>query len=152
MVSNIDSSVIRKGFSAAPLIVFPAKVQQQLYSGLFRPGAAQVVYNGIPMQSIDSFRGSQDRDAVRRALGYGKQDFLVLHLGTVCKRKAQDITLRAFHRLVEARGKAIKEAGGVAEGTLARDPKLLMVGARYIRQHEIDFQADLKSYAKEHDL
>lgn len=149
LVSNIDSGVIREGFKAAPMIIFPAKVQQALYSGLFNPGCARVVYNGIPMRSIDTFRASQDRDAVRRALGYGREDFLVLHLGTVCKRKAQDVSLRAFHQLVKARKQAL-EAGADPSGPWAREPKLLLVGARYIRQHEIDFQAELRGYIKEH--
>ena len=60
---------------------------------------------------------------VRAALGYTDSDFLVLHLGTVCNRKGQIYSAQACAELMTA------------------DPnmKLLIVGARYIRDHEIAY-------------
>ncbi len=128
LMRHLDEQGIIKAFKNASRIVFPAKVQRRCYDGLFNPDAACVIYNGIPLASINGFRASKKRDEVRRELGYGPDDVLLVHMGTVCKRKAQLVTSQAFARLVN-------------EVILPDDKefKLLMVGARYIRQHEKDY-------------
>lgn len=55
----------------------------------------------------------------------------MLHLGTVCKRKAQLSTAKAFSKLVTEHG--------------VQNAKLLMVGARYIRDHEIAYIDEIKA-------
>lgn len=128
MMSHLDENAIVQAFSNATKIVFPAKVQQKCYDGLFRPDHSRVIYNGIPLASINAFRAVQNRDRVRADLGYSPDDVLLVHMGTVCKRKGQLVSCKAFSKLVR----------DVDPGE-DKQFKLLMVGARYIRQHEIDY-------------
>ncbi|PXF47723.1 D-inositol 3-phosphate glycosyltransferase [Gracilariopsis chorda] len=133
MMTHLDEKAIVDAFSNASKIVFPAQVQRRCYNGLFEEQNARVIYNGIPLASINAFRAVQNRDAVRKELGYGPDDFLLVHMGTVCKRKAQLVTCQSFAELY-------------ANGPLANGKsfKLLMVGARYIRQHEIEYIEECK--------
>lgn len=119
----LDGSVIKKAFKAADRIVFPAHVQRKCYESLFEPERASVIYNGIPLDSINEFRATQSRDVIRAELGYSPDDFVIAQLGTVCQRKGQLTTCQAFAQLHEAQPHM----------------KLIMVGARYIRQHEIEY-------------
>lgn len=131
MMTHLDAKAIENAFRSASRIVFPARVQRKCYDGLFEPSRASVIYNGIPLASINTFRKLQARDRVRSELGYGPNDMLLVHMGTVCKRKGQVVSSKAFARLAN-------------EVILPdeREWKLLMVGARYIRQHEIDYIGD----------
>ena len=133
-MSHVDGDLIRSGFRAASRIVFPANVQKTCYQGLFEEHRAQVVYNGIPLAAINAFRASKSRDKVRAELGYGRTDLLVVHLGTICKRKGQLYTARAFSRL--RNDEQVRGSGNRC--------RLLMVGARYIRDHEIAYQEEIK--------
>lgn len=134
MMTHLDEDAIRAAFANASKIVFPAKVQRRCYDGLFKPENARVIYNGIPLARINAYRAVQNRTKVRADLGYGPNDVLLVHMGTVCKRKGQLVTCQAFARLVN-------------ELILPDDKefRLLMVGARYIRQHEIDYIEECKS-------
>jgi len=105
-------------------------VQKNIYKGLYREDAAITIYNGIPLQQLDAFQEQHNRDEVRASLGYTKDDFLVLHLGTVCNRKGQVFTARAVANLVKDRG--------------CTNVKCLMVGARYIRDHEMKYIEEIK--------
>uniref|UniRef100_A0A7S0XNM0 Glycosyl transferase family 1 domain-containing protein n=1 Tax=Erythrolobus madagascarensis TaxID=708628 RepID=A0A7S0XNM0_9RHOD len=131
LMAHLDANKIRKSFAEATRIVFPANVQKQCYNGLFADGVASVIYNGIPLSGINTYRTVQSRKRVRADLGYGEDDLLVVQLGTVCTRKGQYITAQAFAQLMK------EDFGG-------KQPKLLMVGARYIRQHEIDYIDSIK--------
>lgn len=133
MMTHLDEEAIRGAFSNASKIVFPASVQRKCYEGLFKPENARVIYNGIPLASINAFKAVQSRDKVRAEMGYGPNDILLVHMGTVCKRKAQLVTCTAFAELYST----VKLPGG-------KEFKLLMVGARYIRQHEIDYIEECK--------
>eukprot|EP00186_Timspurckia_oligopyrenoides_P002555 CAMPEP_0182446788 /NCGR_PEP_ID=MMETSP1172-20130603/6004_1 /TAXON_ID=708627 /ORGANISM="Timspurckia oligopyrenoides, Strain CCMP3278" /LENGTH=592 /DNA_ID=CAMNT_0024642871 /DNA_START=96 /DNA_END=1874 /DNA_ORIENTATION=+ len=127
LMAHLDDSKIRQAFAEATKIVFPAQVQKVCYEGLFKDGVASVIYNGIPLAGINTYRAVQSRKRVRAELGYGENDFLIVQMGTVCKRKGQLITAQAFAQLIKRN-----------DGT-GKQPKLLMIGARYIRQHEIDY-------------
>lgn len=127
LMSHLDANKIRQAFAKATRIVFPANVQKKCYEGLFSPHVARVIYNGIPLYGINAYRTVQSRKRVRAELGYSENDLLVVHMGTVCKRKAQLITAQAFSRLIQQ------------NSIPGKQPKLLMVGARYIRQHEIEY-------------
>lgn len=124
MMSQVDSKGIVRAFKKAAKIVFPARVQHKCYQGLFEEGKAKVIYNGIPLASINSFRLNQNRKQVRAELGYTDEHFVVLHMGTVCRRKGQLTTCEAF---------------GELRNSFPGRMKLLMVGARYIRPHEIEY-------------
>jgi glycosyltransferase involved in cell wall biosynthesis len=138
MMTHLGGDAIRLAFANASKIVFPAKVQQSCYGGLFDPSNARVIYNGIPLASINAFRAVQNRDRVRAELGYTKDDILLVHMGTVCSRKGQLVTAKAFSRLVR----------DVDPGP-GKSFKLLMVGARYIRQHEIEYINSCKKVLEE---
>ncbi|KAI0566000.1 D-inositol-3-phosphate glycosyltransferase [Gracilaria domingensis] len=133
MMTHLDEKAIVDAFTNASKIVFPANVQRRCYDGLFEPENARVIYNGIPLASINAFRAVQSRDKVRKELGYGPDDMLLVHMGTVCKRKAQLVTCQAFAELYMN--------GPLPDG---KTFKLLMVGARYIRQHEIEYIEECK--------
>jgi len=139
---GINAGIIKEAFGAAEPdkgnVIFPAKVQMGLYDGLIDSRACQVIYNGIPVDSIDAFQKQKDRKAIRAELGYSEQDFLVLHLGTVCSRKCQHVTAEAFSKLVNDKG--------------VKNAKLLIVGARYIRQHEIEYIAKVKGILKSNNV
>eukprot|EP00960_Hanusia_phi_P052587 761544-Hanusia_phi.AAC.2 len=134
MMKSLSSEMIKEAFSKCGCVVFPSNVQKDIYKGLYRPNAALTVYNGIPLTQLDAFRLSHDRNAVRKALGYGPEDFVVLHLGTICNRKGQIYTAQACADLVEKKH--------------CKDLKCLMVGARYIRDHEIKYIDQIKETAR----
>lgn len=128
MMTHLDSRVIEEAFANASKIVFPARVQRRCYEGLFDDANSRVIYNGIPLASINAFRTGQSRHAVRAELGYGPDDMLLVHMGTVCRRKAQSVTCQAFAELYSS--------SHLRNG---KNWKLLLVGARYIRQHEVEY-------------
>jgi len=130
MMKNLEAAHIKEAFRNCGCIVFPSDVQKSIYEGMFRPDAAITVYNGIPLQQLDAFRAQNDRDEVRKSLGYNKDDFVVLHLGTICNRKGQINTAKCVANLVKDMG--------------CSDLKCLMVGARYIRDHEIKYIEEIK--------
>ena len=72
------------------------------------------------------------------ALGYSDEDFVVLHLGTVCSRKGQMFSATACSKL-------IKEDG-------CTNLKQLIVGARYIRDHEIRYIDQIFQVAAAHGV
>ena len=78
------------------------------------------------------------RREVRAALGYSDEDFLVLHLGTVCSRKGQMISATACSRLIQEDG--------------CKNLKQLIVGARYIRDHEIRYIDSIFEVAAAHKV
>lgn len=138
MCKDINSTVIRKAFAAASRIVFPSDMQRHLYDGMFKPEAGLTVYNGIPLQQLDHFKQTQDRRQVRAALGYTDKDFLVLHLGTVCSRKGQVFSATACAKLIKENG--------------CQNLKQLIVGARYIREHEIKYIDQIFQVASSYGL
>jgi len=138
MCKDIDSKVIRKAFKAAGNIIFPSDMQRHLYDGMFQPEAGRTIYNGIPLQQLDHFKQTRDRREVRLALGYSDEDFVVLHLGTVCSRKGQMFSATACSKL-------IKEDG-------CTNLKQLIVGARYIRDHEIRYIDQIFQVAAAHGV
>ncbi|GAQ88838.1 hypothetical protein KFL_004630050 [Klebsormidium nitens] len=125
LMDHIDSALLHRAFSLCTRIIFPANVQKELYAGLYKDGAALCIYNGIPLDAIDEFVKSNTREEVRYAMGYEPDDFLIVQVGTVCNRKGQLYSAKAFVKLVEAGAHP--------------NAKLLMVGARYIRDHEIKY-------------
>lgn len=130
MRKDLTAAIIKGAFAKTDCVVFPSEMQKNIYKGLFRPGVAATVYNGIPLQKLDRYQREMDRAAVRSALGYGADDFVVLHIGTICGRKGQIYTAKA--------ASALMSSGSVP------NMKVLMVGARYIRDHEIAYIDHIK--------
>ena len=124
---------IIKAFAKANRVVFPSQAQHKLYENLLTKQETGVIYNGIPMTPINTFRASLSQAEAHKDLGYQQDDAIILHIGTVCQRKAQKLTISAFAKLCEENEVA------------ARNAKLLIVGARYFRQHEIQYLNELKA-------
>eukprot|EP00438_Fugacium_kawagutii_P033147 Skav231176 [mRNA] locus=scaffold425:6924:10987:+ [translate_table: standard] len=97
MCKDIDAAIIKKAFAAAGTIVFPSDMQRHLYDGMFRPDAGHTIYNGA---SAKTCVGSMGAGSYRIC----DEDFLVLHLGTVCSRKGQVFSATACAKLIKARG------------------------------------------------
>lgn len=76
-------------------------MQEAFYRKMFviPEGRTQVIYNGIPLDKIDTYRLSANREVARAELGYKPEDFLVLHIGTVSVRKGQIATAKAIAKL-----------------------------------------------------
>ena len=132
----VDRGTIVKAFAKVNRVVFPSKAQRKLYSDLVSEEKAKVIYNGILTEPIDDFKMSLSLEEVRKDLHYQKDDNIILHIGTVCKRKAQKLTVSAFAKFCEE------------HEAVARDLKLLIVGARHIRPHEIQYLNELKTDIK----
>ncbi|KAA8495531.1 Capsular polysaccharide biosynthesis glycosyltransferase CapM [Porphyridium purpureum] len=133
LMSHLDADKIRQSFAEATRIVFPAVIQQHCYDGLYQESAVRVIYNGIPLGALNAYRSVSSRKQVRKELGYGENDYVIVQLGTVCKRKGQIVTAEAFANLIKK------------DSVKGMQPKLLMVGARYIRQHEIEYIDAIKA-------
>ncbi|CAK9050368.1 Putative 5'(3')-deoxyribonucleotidase [Durusdinium trenchii] len=138
MCKDIDAAVIKRAFAAAGTIVSPSDMQRHLYDGMFRPEAGHTIYNGIPLQQLNQFKQKEDRRKVRAALGYTDEDFVVLHLGTVCSRKGQVFSATACSKLIQEDG--------------CKNLKQLIVGARYIRDHEIKYIDEIFKVAASHGV
>lgn len=138
MCKDIDAAIIKKAFAAAGTIVFPSDMQRHLYDGMFRADAGHTIYNGIPLKQLNHFKQTQDRREVRAALGYSDDDFVVLHLGTVCSRKGQVFSATACAKLIQENG--------------CKNLKQLIVGAHYIRDHEIKYINEIFQVAKKHQV
>ena len=135
---NLGADMIKEAFRVCECIVFPSNMQRGLYRGLYREKTARTIYNGIPLGSLDEFKKTKNRQEIRASLGYGPDDFLVLHLGTICGRKGQIYTAQACTNL-------IKDAG-------LSNLKVLMVGARYIRDHEVTYIDRIKQTVSDSGL
>ena len=125
MQKDLSAEVVKRAFQLANCIVFPSKVQMDVYQGLYSELSAKTIYNGISLKDLDAYRSSQDRDVIRAQLGYGSDVCLVLHIGTICERKGQVYTAKACSELMAAHPNSRL--------------KTLLVGARYIRDHEIAY-------------
>lgn len=130
MRKDLTADVIKTAFSKANCVVFPSEMQKNVYMGMFSPSAAATVYNGIPLTNLDRYQKTVQRNKVREELGYKPSDYIVLHLGTICGRKGQVYTAKATS--------ALMKTGAVP------NMKVLMVGARYIRDHEIAYIDQIK--------
>lgn len=128
MTPHVDERRILEALRGAGRIVFPAKVQRRCYQGLFDESKCRVIYNGIPLASINAFRTTETRDAVRTELGLGSNDMVLLHMGSICRRKGQLLTCQVFADLYASEVRP-----------LGRNLRLLLVGARYVRPHEIEY-------------
>eukprot|EP00913_Durusdinium_trenchii_P034764 g32519.t1 len=118
-----------RAFAAAGTIVFPSDMQRHLYDGMFRPEAGHTIYNGIPLQQLNQFKQKEDRRKVRAALGYTDEDFVV---------KGQVFSATACSKLIQEDG--------------CKNLKQLIVGARYIRDHEIKYIDEIFKVAASHGV
>eukprot|EP00013_Stygamoeba_regulata_P016413 CAMPEP_0177675658 /NCGR_PEP_ID=MMETSP0447-20121125/27327_1 /TAXON_ID=0 /ORGANISM="Stygamoeba regulata, Strain BSH-02190019" /LENGTH=719 /DNA_ID=CAMNT_0019184077 /DNA_START=61 /DNA_END=2220 /DNA_ORIENTATION=+ len=147
LLPHLDCNLIERAMKSVDYVVFPAKMQRDLYEEWLDPLKSSVIYNGIPMRAIEALRSSQNTNIARRNLSNSipglkldRSDIVILHIGTVCKRKAQINTVQAFARLCTEHPELREKA------------KLLIVGVRYIRPHEIQYVDEIKAEIEKADL
>jgi glycosyltransferase involved in cell wall biosynthesis len=101
-LSNLDTNVSQ------------AAVDEFVRLGAFRPGNAEVVYNGV-----DTVRFSPDRKAgarLRRRMGIADDEFVWLNVGRLTEAKDQAVLLKAFDLV--GRGRLIIVGDGELRGVL----------------------------------
>eukprot|EP00697_Spironema_sp_BW2_P006262 gnl/Spiro4/18761_TR10028_c0_g2_i1.p1 gnl/Spiro4/18761_TR10028_c0_g2~~gnl/Spiro4/18761_TR10028_c0_g2_i1.p1 ORF type:complete len:400 (-),score=94.29 gnl/Spiro4/18761_TR10028_c0_g2_i1:62-1261(-) len=133
-LSKVTADTVRQAFACAPRIVFPSLAQCDLYRELIPRGNECTIYNGIaaPAGPPSACDRTARRAHARSSLGYRESDFVMLHIGTVCPRKGQLLSVRALAALV-ARG--------------CTGAQLLIVGARYLRTFEVEYLSTVRREA-----
>jgi len=119
---NTTPEIVRKALDVCPHTVCVCKAQRDLY----RPTHGVVTYVGVPEPAPDWKVGkmSATPPAAKPA-----SSVTFLCLGIVCPRKNQHFSVEIFKKWAGKR----------------TDVRLLVVGARYVRQYEIDYVDKVKA-------
>ncbi|GAA2726142.1 glycosyltransferase family 4 protein [Cellulomonas aerilata] len=94
-------------FEQAGAVVFEADATQRLFEHLVRPGRAVRVDYGIDLERVAEVVAGHPRDAVRRRLGIGPDEVLLMCLGTLEPRKAQALLATAFAQVSRTHAEAV---------------------------------------------
>lgn len=116
--SNTTAEVVARALPVCRCTVSVCAAQRALYG----PAHGVVTFVGVPEPEPDWMMGAEPSD--RRPL-------TVLCLGILCPRKNQHWAVEVFREFAGDR----------------RDVRLLVVGARYVRQYEIDYVDKVKAAA-----
>lgn len=92
-----------RALAGAGAVVFESAATLALHRDDCGPGRAAVVPYGVDTEAIGRFREDHDRTAVRRDLGFGEDDRVLLVLGTIDPRKAQTVITECFGLLCDDR-------------------------------------------------
>ncbi|HEY5155008.1 MAG TPA: glycosyltransferase family 4 protein, partial [Acidimicrobiales bacterium] len=93
--------------SSAAAVIFEADGTRELYCSHGDARRFVTIDYGIAVGTVDEFQATDDRDARRRALGWGPDDVVLLCVGTLEPRKAQASLLRAFARVAPDHPEAV---------------------------------------------
>lgn len=80
-------------------VVFVADATKAIYRDMDY-GQFVTIYNGIDCAVIDVRAQELDKKIVRRMLGIGEKEHVILNVGTICERKGQQGIIHALSRLV----------------------------------------------------
>lgn len=83
-------------------IVFVANATRQGFAALNTKNNFHMIHNGLNMQRLKDTRGDMTRAQARASLGIGKDEVVVLLLGTVCARKGQKDLVEAVGKMSKA--------------------------------------------------
>lgn len=115
---NTTPEVVRKALNVCPRTVCVCKAQRDLYA----PAHGVVTYVGVP-------EPAPDWKVSATPLPKSKASITFLTLGIVCPRKNQHWAVEVFKKWAKDR----------------QDVRMIVVGARYIRQYEIDYVEKVKA-------
>jgi 5'-nucleotidase len=124
---NTTPAVVKKALATCPRTVCVCKAQHDLY----KPTYGAVTYVGVPEPAPDWKLGPSPKKSggVSSLAATTKPTVTFLCLGIVCPRKNQHFSVEVFQKWAGSR----------------KDVKLIVVGARYIRQYEIDYVEKVKA-------
>jgi glycosyltransferase involved in cell wall biosynthesis len=125
-------NTILDAFNKCQKVIFPADATQKCYEDILQNNKSHVIYNGLDIKRIDLYKLNKSKLKIREKLGYDQNTIVLLQIGSINRRKAQKDTILALMQLKEEY--ADKEI------------KLLIVGERNIREHEITYTNELKRY------
>lgn len=118
-----DKSTIFNAFELAQLVVYPASITKSIYANIATSGQHIVIPNGVDLNEIILKSQSLDRKSLRSQLfAANEDDIIVLIVGSINERKNQLGAVKALG--------SIKNRANL---------KLILVGSRQIRAHEIEY-------------
>ncbi|CEM09910.1 unnamed protein product [Vitrella brassicaformis CCMP3155] len=121
-VKFMDTKTVRQAFKVCNCVVNVSHNQRAMY-GLKDADNADVVHVGVPPPNdATSFVEA------KLSTAGNKEEMIILVLGIVCPRKNQHTAVRIFKKLAGDR----------------KDVRLVIVGARYIRDYEIEYVEQVK--------
>ena len=101
-LGGVDDHVrarLDEAFAYAAAVVFEADATAEVLAAAVPPGRSVRIDYGVDLERIAAFRSTHDRGVLRRSLGYGDDDIVLLCLGTYEPRKAQAELCAAFARV-----------------------------------------------------
>lgn len=125
-------------FKSVKHIVYPAIAAKECYLDLTKRADVRVIYNGLPRQWFDVDCFVKNREKYRKELSIPNDEIVFLQVGSINHRKSQMTSLQAFINL-KRKHPNLKVS-------------LLFVGARKIRQHEIEYLDKIEMQIKQEGM
>jgi glycosyltransferase involved in cell wall biosynthesis len=100
----------------ASAVVFEAEATRRLYEAYAAdPARHMTIPYAIELAELDAFRALQERDVIRRKLGFSPDDKVLLCLGTAEPRKAQSMLVDAFCEVADGHPDAVLAIVGLRD-------------------------------------
>lgn len=132
----ITQDLVREAFQRNKSTVLVGKRLETTYSQYITDkNNVMVIHNAVSLDTYDDFISKHKREDSRRMLGVSKDDFLIIQVGTVCERKGHIFTARALSSLPSL-----------------ENVKCVMIGARWTRQHEIQYIQQVSDFLKDQSI
>lgn len=132
----ITQDLVREAFQRNKTTILVGKRLESTYAEYINDkNNVKVIHNAVSLDSYDRFISTHNRKDSRKKLGLSPDDFLIIQVGTVCERKGQIFTAQALSALP------------------SRDNvKCVMIGARWTREHEVQYIHQVRDFLKENDI
>ncbi|MGC8771619.1 MAG: glycosyltransferase [Brevinematia bacterium] len=88
-------------FKSSDFVVFVSEATKKVYSDLEFKNNFVLIYNGIDLEEIENFKKENTKTSLKRKYGFNEKDYIVLNVGTTCKRKGQKFYLEAAKKVLE---------------------------------------------------
>lgn len=128
---------IERAFKSAENIVYPALITKQCYKQQTIGKSVHTIYNGLDFNGINYLKKSLKRNEAKNDIGCDLEDFVFLQVGSINHRKNQKVSVEAV--------KLLRDTG-------ERNVKLILLGARAIRGHEVKYIDEIEKYIDANDL